>query len=517
MRNRPVLLLVPALALLIGGPANVVSASAPPSTQAAAPSLVWSRLIGGGPINLDPAATSDPQGNVYTAGTSANAASSSDGHVAGASADSRPGAAHDDWFVAKISPSGTVAWLHDIGTPSQYQYVGGIARLTDGRIAVVGATDGSVFPGTPPGSGHAVPGLPDALVAVFAPDTGKLLWARYIGGPFTDHAAAVTAGPNGSVIVAGGITVTANSAAPDVIRDRPESVTHVKESAFLASFSREGERQWMTVLSPTRRVSAREAKAGQEDNLLFTGVAADHAGRLYVSGGTDTPYLPASPSAAQSSAVRGAGMQGFVARYSADGKRTWLSFLGGHGHTAARAVAVSPDSRRITVIGETASADFPQVSPARRGCNGRDTFGGFVATFSLDGRRILQASCYGADVTELLRVAYRRDGTLVLGGFTTDSAFPLVRALAGPQSPKQGVVVTLDPLGRVHASSRLGGSVVDELTGLTVVPGGDIVASGYTCSPDFPGQQNAPPLDQPAVVDGGCTRDSAFVTRLHGF
>lgn len=95
-------------------------------------------------------------------------------------------AAGTDGFVAKISSTGGLLWKKSIGT-SENDELRSVAVMPDGSIAVVGHRQSSVSSF-------------DLLVARFSA-SGGLQWKKVLGTNGFEHAGAVTATPDGSLML----------------------------------------------------------------------------------------------------------------------------------------------------------------------------------------------------------------------------------------------------------------------------------------------------------------------------
>jgi len=164
---------------------------------------------------------------------------------------------------------------------------------------------------------------------------------------------------------------------------------------------------------------------------------------------------------------------------------SYATYLGGSGWETANGVAVDA-ANNLYVVGETASADFPQQNPNQ--LSGGGSLDAFVAKFNAAGNQLLYATYLGgSDYEYARRVAVDTDGNAYVTGSTASSDFPTVHALQ-PSLPRgtHAFVTKLDSSGAIVYSSYLGGSGFDEGFGIAVDQSGRAYVTGQTISTDFP-------------------------------
>jgi hypothetical protein len=484
---------------LVAAAAAVASAAQPPPP----PNVTWTRFVSGEVLN-DPVAyaATDRAGNMYLAGNHGGATTTSGGKTAQFGSPHAPGG---DLWVAKLDPEGSVLWLRVLGGSGEGDFARGVAVLSDGRIAVGVITDSPDFPGAQVRMGQTA-GFDDSVVTVLDPKDGAVLWSRYLGGSGPNGVEGVAPLPGGGVAVGGWQMPAPNS---DAV-------------AYAAALTADGAVRWKRTLAARRPVTRAEADAGYGNVVYGFAVSTDRSGQVYLAGRTTSPHLPASARAVERTMRPRTGSAAYVAAFRADGKAlTWLSYLGGHGHTEATTLSVSA-AGTVTVGGLTTARDFARGWAVPLRCTGdgaADIFtsptDGFVAQFTAKGSRV-RAACVGgtkADAISQLRVA--GDGTLLAIGSTGSADFPRLHALHTDGSGGgDGFLVAFDSAGRLRTSTLVAGSANDSAVGVALLPGGDAVVSGRTNSTDFPGARSGD-LDGPLGPDG-TVHNATFVTRLHG-
>ena len=117
------------------------------------------------------------------------------------------------------------------------------------------------------------------------------------------------------------------------------------------------------------------------------------------------------------------------ASWTADGQQVvYCTYLGGRDFDNAFALAVG-DSGEVAVVGITASADFPLEAPIQTVHRG-GRYDLFVSVLDPTGQTLAFSTLLGGDGDDLpSSIGFASDGSLVIGGATESSDFPLEGAL----------------------------------------------------------------------------------------
>ncbi|MCB9555039.1 MAG: SBBP repeat-containing protein [Deltaproteobacteria bacterium] len=205
-----------------------------------------------------------------------------------------------DVFVAKFSPGGKPIWLVGAGGAStDYGY--GIAVDQVGNTYVTGrfATSANFGKHTVTAQGS------DIFVAKLDP-AGNWLWATGAGGSSTDQGFDIATDPSGGAIVGGYFR---NTALFDSI-----SLTATSSSdGFVARLSPQGKFIWATAIATT-------------SSGALTAIDVDPAGSIYAGG-----YFSGTLSVDGQTASSRGSIDGYVAKFSSNGRLTWLATAGGAG------------------------------------------------------------------------------------------------------------------------------------------------------------------------------------------
>ena len=382
-------------------------------------SLAWSTFLGG----------NDP--GILVFDTGADVAVAADGSVAlagwvnAADFPATPGAwstasAGDvDGFVARLDPSGALAWASYLGG-SLRDEVNAVDFAPDGGVVVGGLTfskgSGGVgtFPTTPGAFDTGFSSIfltDDAFVSKFSADGSRLAWSTLLGGQLRDEVCRLAVDAQGRVL-ATGLTGSVDFPVTPGAWDTSYNGTSASETdAFVARLEADGSAlSWASFLGGPGLVEAR-------------GIALDAAGAPVVAGLTRGATFPVTPGALQ--AASGGGDDAWLAKFAADGSAlAWSTFLGGTLDDDAKSVAVGP-SGEVLVVGTTRSADFPLTADAAQpgAGGGRD---GFLAKLSADGAVLVSGTYLGGSADdEAFGVSADAWGAAWVVGGTSSAGFPL--------------------------------------------------------------------------------------------
>jgi hypothetical protein len=240
-------------------------------------------------------------------------------------------------------------------------------------------------------------------------------------------------------------------------------------------------------------------------------VAVDTAGNAYVSGDTSSVNFPTTAGAFQTT-FRG-DRDAFVTKLNPTGSGlVYSTYLGGTGQEGATGIAVDA-SGNAYLTGGTTSADFP-TSPGAF----QTTFGGgsdaFVTKLNPTGSGLVYSTYLGgSDHDFSRRIALDASGDAYVTGATNGTNFPATpgafQTTYGGSGDFEAFVTKLNPTGsELVYSTYLGGSVADQGYDIAIDASGNVCATGYTTSANFPTTPGA----HQTTLDGPT---DAFVTKLN--
>jgi len=243
---------------------------------------VWLHQLGTTGYDIGSGVAIDAAGNSYVTGyTSATLPGSAE-----------PNAGISDAFVAKYDATGTLAWVHQLGSASDDEGVG-IAADAAGDTYVTGYTSGML-----PGSAAGNAGSTDVFVAKY--DTaGNRMWVDQLGSPTVDIGVGIATDAAGNTSVTGytygklpGASET-NAGGSDV---------------FVARYDTAGNQLSVDQL-------------GSPGNDYGSDVAVDASGNTYLTGYTSGTLVG-------SVETNAGGSDALVAKYDSTGNRQWVHELG---------------------------------------------------------------------------------------------------------------------------------------------------------------------------------------------
>ncbi|MCC6698882.1 MAG: SBBP repeat-containing protein [Candidatus Hydrogenedentes bacterium] len=274
----------------------------------------------------------------------------------------------EDAIIAKINPAGTdfvfLTWLGGHG----FEKAWGVVTDSADDIYLTGHVEARDFPVTAGafqmthGGGTARAedqyGPKDAFVAKISADGSRLLAATYFGGEGQDVGYGIGLDAQGNVYLAGN---TASTNLPVV-------------NAVQPAYNGGDSDTYLAKMDPglTRLLFSTYLGGPGKDELCSDGLAVDASGFAYAVGGAGTGF-PSTPDAFLDHHV-GGNSDGFLVRFTPEGRLDYATLLGGSGEDQCGAVALG--GRRIALVaGRTTSHDFKLHRPYRSELSaGRDAF-----------------------------------------------------------------------------------------------------------------------------------------------
>jgi len=410
------------------------------------PVFAYSTYFGGSAADSAAAIAIDHDGSAYVCGTT-----SSDDLIGAAG----PPGAPPTGFVAKLDPTGThIAYSTYLGA------VFGQSMAVDstGRAYIAGFTTGNQFPSVRGAQAQSGGGLSDGFMLEINPTGTGLVYATYLGGSADDEALGVALGPDGTTYVTG-YTASTNFPTANPL----QAANHGGNDIFIARID--------TRLSGAASLLYSTYLGGTLSDAAG-GIAVDSAGRIYVTGATNSTDFPlAQPFQATK---RGSGVNAFLVCLAPNGSSiSYSTYLGGStADSFARKVAVD-GMRNAYIVGQTKATDFPTrkaVQPAPGG-----DWDAFVA----------EINCAAAGDASLVYSTYMGGGTPDFGNDIAVDVWG--NAVAAGDTGSDIFVVKINHLGgRILYGAAFGGSGSESLGAIALDPLGYVFAAGATSSADFP-------------------------------
>lgn len=372
-----------------------------------------------------------------------------------------------DVFVAKFQANGAGmvygTYIGGDGNDCGFQ----VAVDEAGNAWVAGETQSTNFPTSQALQGSYGGGARDGFVLKLSADGSGLVFGTYLGGSGADRIACVTVDPAGNAYLCGDTDSTNFPTASALLAQN-----RGKFDGFAAKLSPKGELLYSTYLG------------GSGPFDCAVACAADAGGHVYLTGYTSSPDFPVVHALQPN--LRGT-YDAFITKINPYGSDViYSTYLGGSANDVGRGIALDA-AGSVYISGDTFSTDFPTVKPLQAALGGkRDVF---VSKINPAGSGLVYSTYLGGAGEELASLALDSAGSVCLVGLTTSTNFPTVNPLQATfgGGAWDAFVAKLSQSGeKLVFSSFLGGSGVDQGTGITVDEGGDILVCGSTSSTNFP-------------------------------
>ena len=246
-----------------------------------------------------------------------------------------------------------------------------------------------------------------------------------------------------------------------------------------------------------------------QDVISVTAMAADPAGKVYLTGSTSASVLPTSAGAVQP-AYGGGGCEGFgtgpggvftfpcpdafVIKLDSTGQIVYATYLGGNNQDSGNAIAAD-SSGNAYVAGTTESTNFPTTPKAAFPKYGAGIVG-FITKLNAAGNQLVYSTFIPS--VEVAGIALDAQGNVYFSGLAEPqiTPFPVTSGAFQTSSANPGstgVVAKLNAAGSALVyGTYLGGSGTgsvdggDTAAGIAVDASGTAYVTGFAESPDFP-------------------------------
>jgi hypothetical protein len=315
----------------------------------------------------------------------------------------------------------------------------------------------------------------------------ELTFSTYLGGPQDDRVKAVTTDAQGNVYVAG------RSFAPPV---SSFPLAFPPFNTFDGGAGRGGYDVLVTKFTPTGEIVYSAILGGPGDDEAEA-IAVDASGRVYITGsaGPDFPLFDEVESYQ-------AGTEAFVTTLDSSGTSLLFStYLSGALSELGTALAVDL-ANNIYVAGVTTSDQntfVPTTPTFDNTANGQqDGFLAKINWLSPPAPRVVYKTFLGSPMNDYpTSLAVDASGSVVVGGETESATVfdhapsPLVQTMYGGGS-RDGFLLKINSVGvGAQFFTWLGGEDVDSIQDLVLTPQGEVWATGWTTSAQFPITANA--------------------------
>lgn len=368
-----------------------------------------------------------------------------------------------DVFVSCFDSSGTCLWSTYYGG-SAFESAYGITTK-DSLVLVVGSTNSSdlltvnAYQDTCAGSYDAFLLLLDY--------SGQMLYSTYFGGAGADQVFAAAVDTSGNFAVAGSTTSMNLPLASSGYQPVPAGAI----DAFIATFDQQLQPSWSTCFGGSSTEDAHAITVSPQGEIIFCG-------------GTYSANLPVTNDAWQGAPMGTPDI--YIAKFGMDGTRHYVTYFGGTASEDANGI-VSDSAGNFYITGYTFSVDFPVQGNAFQTTLAAQS-DICLARFDAAGQ-LSWSTFIGGNGAESGIAMYRLGKYLFIAGNTESTDFPVnVNALQTSYAGNSdGFVAKTDTAGNMVMLTYQGGTGVDALYGITVIPADtSVVACGNTYSNDLP-------------------------------
>ncbi len=392
-----------------------------------------------------------------------------------------------DGFVTKFNASGTglLSSTYLGGSSDDYCTALRITASVLPGIIVIGGTYSSDFPMVNAVDASAN-GAPDCFLVAFGGDDGSggnngISFSTYLGGSFSEYPSAMAV----------------QCVPPCNINQYTVWVTgHTQSTNFPTSNA------YNVALSGPSDAFLTEFTIGVSGNSMgrstyFGGSYIDHgAGVIIVGGAANRPIVTGTTQSTDFPLVNPfdatyGGADAFLAGfdYAGNGQMfpTFSTYYGGSDFEEDLSI-VARSSGNLVIAGSTTSTDLPISAGYDNSHNGN--YDGFIAEFNSNGSSLVFNTYLGGTGYDRLYGGLALDlmGNIYVTGYTQSTDFPTVNpydtSLAG--TGDAFIAKFNSTATNLEFSTLLGGSGIDQGTGITVDAPGCLYVAGSTSSSNFP-------------------------------
>ena len=374
---------------------------------------------------------------------------------------------------------------------------------------------------------------PDVFLTKLNPSGTQILYSTFFGGSGNENPNGIGLDAQGNIYIVG--NTSSVSAAKDVYPPGgsvpyPVTGTALQSAAtssfygfvaFLTKFSPDAH----TVLYSTILGSWSTSPCpGNSCGNIATSLAVGSNGLVTIGGSTNSPQLPVTRNALQSSCVTGANgfcaQTGYLATFdttkSGAASLAYATYLNGtspaQSTSAVQGVAMDAQGN-VYATGATTAANFPTtpgtLSPACTPRGAGNCYGAFISKLTPAGALAWstyyesKVSC--CTVTGSAIAVDAGQNVYVAGGNGGAYDLPLLDAFqAGEKGFQDAFLVALNPSGsQLLFGSYFGGSSDDIVTSLALDASRNIYLGGYTTSSDLPVTPGAFQMTSPSAYQQG--------------
>jgi hypothetical protein len=422
------------------------------------PNRLWGSFWGGTALEFAYGMTEDNSSNVFVCGVGTGSTGFA---TAGAYQVTMQGPSNDA-FLLKFNSSGILQWCTYFGG-NNGETARGVVTSNAGDVYICGFTDSSTGIATSGAFRGTLGGGTDGFMAKFS-TAGALQWATYIGGTADDFMRAITYDLTNNMLVVVGQTKSAGQATTGT-----HQTSHAGAGdAYIGAFTTSGAQLWSSYFGGTGEEIATAVHMQADGSILIGGTTGSSAG-IASSGAHQTTY--------------GGNIDGFMAKFTNSGSRSWSTYYGGTAADAIKGVKFDYQGNAIG-IGESAST-FGIATPLAHQMTIGGSSDAFVVQLDPVGAR-LWATYYGGVSTEIgcgvaidtTNNIYLAAQSNTISGLATADAYQISGA-----GGMDALLVQFTKAGLRNWASYYGGSGSEIINGIVVNLALEMHLSGHSTSP----------------------------------
>ncbi len=341
--------------------------------------LLWARQAGGAGLTSGSAIAVDAAGDSLVTGIFNGSATfgfgepnetmlTADGHI------------HDDLFVAKYAPDGSLLWVKQAGGEGDDD-ASGIAVDAAGNSLVTGDFAGSATfgVGEPNETMLSTDDYNSAVFVAKYDPGGSLLWAKQSGGTSYGYAqgGAIAVDAEGNILVTGRLSAGSNTFGAG----EPNETVLLGGDFFVAKYAPDGSLLW----------AKQVAGVGWD---YGSGIAVDSAGNILVNGRF---LVTATFGAGEPNETVLLGGDLFLAKYAPNGSLLWAKQAGSTDYVISAGIALDAAGNILVTGSFGGNATFGEGTPEEATFTGVGIFDIFLAKYAADGSLLWARQAGGAD------------------------------------------------------------------------------------------------------------------------
>jgi hypothetical protein len=295
--------------------------------------------------------------------------------------------------------------------------------------------------------------------------TGARQWCTYYGGTLSDYVSSVSASGTNFLFMSMG-TYNSGLATTGTHQVNLQGST---DALICRMNPANGQRLWATYYG------------GPSDDFP-TAIETDAAGNVYLTGYTLSSSGIATPGAFKTTLALN-DVDGFIARFTSSGARSWATYYGGGNVDYSQDITVDIGGN-ILIGGVTLSLTNIATTGTHQ-TTLRGSSDGFVARFNASGSRLWGTYYGGAQDESILCIATDASGRVYAGGETSSSTFiatpgAFKTTLTGPS--RDAFLFRLNTNGTMNYATYYGGENDEAVIGIKTDALNNTYFSGYTNS-----------------------------------